>query len=171
MNLNDMTESAPEQPGTEQEGQSAKPASQEQQAQFDLLLGRARQVLGENGEQLMQALKTDPVKMSVMFGTRTLRQLATMSEKAGQPVDPAVLMHVGLTLIKDIAGLANEAELVPDEQLEGYIREVTQESLAEYMRMDADDGLLQGQPGAEQVAQPGVPPEAMNVMDRMGGAA
>lgn len=163
MNLQDMTQEA-----APQEGAPAKqtPATPEQQAQFDLLLGRARQVMGENGEQLMLSLKTDPVKMAVMFGTRTLRELATMSEQAGQPVDPAVLIHVGITLIKDIAGLANEAGLVPDEQLEDYMRQVTQESIAEYMRMDADDGLLQGDPG-----QAGALPAPGNVIEQMQGGA
>ena len=137
-----------------------QPATPAQQAQFDLLLGRARQILGQNGEQLLQAMQADPVQMAVMFGTRTLRELATMSERAGQPVDPAVLIHVGITLIKDIAGIANESGAVPDEQLEAYIQQVTQESIAEYLRMDADDGLLSGQPSA-----PG------NVVDKMGGAA
>ena len=159
MNLNEMTqEAAPQEGGSPQQ----TPATPEQQAQFDLLLGRARQVMGENGKELMLSLKTDPVQMAVMFGTRTLRELAMMSEKAGQPVDPAVLIHVGITLIKDIAGLANEAGMVPDERLEDYMRQVTQESLAEYMRMDADDGLLQGVAGQGGQAQaPG------NVIEQM----
>lgn len=162
MNLNEMTQQAPEAAQTT----GKKQASPEQQAQFDLLLGRARQVMGENGKELMLSLKTDPVQMAVMFGTRTLRELAMMSEKAGQPVDPAVLIHVGITLIKDIAGLANEAGMVPDEQLEDYMRQVTQESLAEYMRMDADDGLLQGVAGqGGQARAPG------NVIEQVQGGA
>ena len=158
MNLQEM--------GQAQQPVGQKPATPEQQAQFDLLLGRARQVMGENGAELMLALKTDPVRMAVMFGTRTLRELAIMSEKAGQPVDPAVLIHVGLTLIKDIAGLANEAGLVPDDQLEDFMRQVTQESLAEYMRMDADDGLLQGASGGGDPA-----PAPANVIQKMQGGA
>lgn len=169
MNLNEMTQQAPEAAQTT----GKKQASPEQQAQFDLLLGRARQVMGENGEQLIAAIKADPVQMGVMFGTRTLRELAMMSEKAGQPVDPAVLIHVGITLIQDIAGLANEAGMVPDEQLEDYIRQVTQESLAEYLRMDAEDGLLQGGPAGyvppAQATQGGDP--AGNVISKMQGGA
>ena len=38
------------------------------------------------------------------MGTQTLRYLAQQSEKAGQPVDPAVLLHVGVQFVKDIAG-------------------------------------------------------------------
>lgn len=140
MNLNQM---AQEQGAPEQASSAAQPAKPEQQAQFDLLLGRARQLIGETPEEWLQTLKMDPVNGSVKMGTGMLRQLVQMSEQAGQPVDPVVLIHVGITLIKDIAGIANEAGLVPDDQLETYIQEVTQLSIAEYLRMDADDGLLQ----------------------------
>lgn len=138
MNLNQMAQEG------EQEPSAAQPAKPEQQAQFDLLLGRARQLIGETPEEWLKTLKLDPVNGSVKMGTGMLRSLVQMSEKAGQPVDPVVLIHVGLTLIKDIAGIANESGLVPDDQLESYIQEVTQLSIAEYLRMDADDGLLQG---------------------------
>lgn len=144
MNLNDMALGQPDEPS------QVKPASQKQQRQFDLLLGRCRQVIGESAEQWLQALQADPVEAAVQMGTQTLRTLAMQSEEAGQQVDPAVLLHVGVTLVKDVAGIANEAGLVPDDQLEGYLQEVTQLSIAEYMRMDADEGLLQGAPGAPE---------------------
>lgn len=137
MNLNEMAQGQPE------ETSQAKPASPKQQAQFDLLLGRCRQVLGESADQWLQALQADPVEAAVQMGTQTLRTLAMQSEEAGQPVDPAVLIHVGVTLVKDVAGIANEAGLVPDDKLEGYLQEVMQLSIAEYMRMDADEGLMQ----------------------------
>ena len=148
MNLSQMAE---------QPGQSgSKPASPKQQAQFDMLLGRARQVMGESADQWLQMLEKDPVEAAVSMGTQTLRELAMMSEKAGHPVDPAVLIHVGLTLIKDIAGITNEAGIVPDDQLESYIKEVTQLSIAEYMRMDAEDGLMPKE-GGEEPPLPGDP--------------
>lgn len=145
MNLNEMA-----QQGQPEEPSQAQPASQKQQRQFDLLLGRCRQVIGESAEQWLQALQADPVEAAVQMGTQTLRTLAMQSEEAGQQVDPAVLLHVGVTLVKDVAGIANEAGLVPDDRLEGYLQEVTQLSIAEYMRMDADEGLLQGAPGAPE---------------------
>lgn len=144
MNLNEMA-----QQGQSEETSQAKPASEKQQRQFDLLLGRCRQVLGESADQWLQALEVDPVQAAVKMGTQTLRTLAMQSEEAGTPVDPAVLLHVGVTLVKDVAGIANEAGLVPDDRLEGYLQEVTQLSIAEYMRMDADEGLLQGGKDAE----------------------
>ena len=150
MNLNEMAQT-----GQPEETSQAKPASEKQQRQFDLLLGRCRQVLGESADQWLQALEVDPVQAAVKMGTQTLRTLAMQSEEAGTPVDPAVLLHVGVTLVKDVAGIANEAGLVPDDKLEGYLQEVMQLSIAEYMRMDADDGLMQG--GEAEPKLPGDP--------------
>lgn len=150
MNLNEMAQT-----GQPDETSQAKPASEKQQRQFDLLLGRCRQVLGESADQWLQALEVDPVQAAVKMGTQTLRTLAMQSEEAGTPVDPAVLLHVGVTLVKDVAGIANEAGLVPDDKLEGYLQEVMQLSIAEYMRMDADEGLMQG--GETEPALPGDP--------------
>jgi hypothetical protein len=134
MNLNQMA----------QEGQapSRKQATPEQQEQFDLLLGRARQLMAKDADIWMEALKTSPVTAAVQMGTSLLRQLAQQSEKAGFPVDPAVMMHVGVTMVKDIAGVANDHGIVPDEELESYLQQVMQESIAEYMRRDADEGLM-----------------------------
>ena len=163
MNLNEMAQQGEPQdqamaPG--QTEQAAKqPASPEQQAQFDMLLGRARQIMGETAEEWMQALKLDPVTTAVKFGTQTLRHLAQQSEQAGQPVDPAVLIHAGIQLVKDVAGIANEAGVVPDEKLEGFLQDVMQQSIAEYLRMDADEGLIspeQMPPGAAQAEPEGV---------------
>jgi len=151
MNLNDMAQGQPEEPS------QAKPANPKQQAQFDLLLGRCRQVIGESADQWLQALQADPVEAAVQMGTQTLRTLAMQSEEAGTPVDPAVLLHVGVTLVKDVAGIANEAGLVPDDKLEGYLQEVMQLSIAEYMRMDADEGLMQKGGGEAEPKLPGDP--------------
>lgn len=136
---------------------SAQPASPKQQAQFDLLLGRARQIIGESADQWLAMLKKDPVTAAVSMGTQTLREMVMMSEKAGTPVDPAVLIHVGVTLVKDVAGIANEAGVVPDDKLEGYLQEVMQLSIAEYMRMDADEGLMQKGGGEAEPKLPGDP--------------
>ena len=163
MNLNELAQQgAPQDPAMApgQTEQAAKqPASPEQQAQFDMLLGRARQIMGETAEEWMQALKLDPVATAVKFGTQTLRHLAQQSEQAGQPVDPAVLIHAGIQLVKDVAGIANEAGVVPDEKLEGFLQDVMQQSIAEYLRMDADEGLIspeQMPPGAAQAEPEGV---------------
>lgn len=173
MNLNELAQQGePQDPAMApgQTEQAAKqPASPEQQAQFDMLLGRARQIMGETAEEWMQALKLDPVATAVKFGTQTLRHLAQQSEQAGQPVDPAVLIHAGIQLVKDVAGIANEAGVVPDEKLEGFLQDVMQQSIAEYLRMDADEGLIspeQMPPGAAQAE-----PEGVNLaqMSQQGG--
>lgn len=180
MNLNDMAQqgAAP----VEQEG--AAPAGKttptpEQQAQFDMLLGRARQILGETAKEWKSAMDIDPAGTAVQFGTQTLRMLVMDSEKAGQPVDPGVLLHVGIQLVKDIAGVANDAGMVPDDQLEPFLQQVMQESIAEYMRMDADDGLLpspeqlQQQQGAQAGHQPppAPGPQGMNLAQMAQGGA
>ena len=163
MNLNELAQQGePQDPAMapSQTEQAAKqPASPEQQAQFDMLLGRARQIMGETAEEWMQALKLDPVATAVKFGTQTLRHLAQQSEQAGQPVDPAVLIHAGIQLVKDVAGIANEAGVVPDDKLESFLQDVMQQSIAEYLRMDADEGLIspeQMQPDATQAEPEGV---------------
>lgn len=138
MNLQDMAQ--PGQP--EAAPQAQKPASPEQQEQFDMLLGRARQAMADTAQEWIAALEKDPVRAAVHMGTTLLRNLAMKSEKAGVPVDPAVLIHVGVTLVKDIAGIANDRGMVPDEKLEEFLQQVMQQSLAEYMRRDADDGLM-----------------------------
>jgi len=134
----------------------AKPATPEQQAQFDTLLGSCRQVIGGTAEEWMSALKVNPVAAAVKMGTQTVRYFARQYEKAGQPFAPEVIIHVGITLVKDIAGVVNDAGLVPDDKLEGYLKDVTQQSIAEYMRMDAEDGKMP-EGGEQEKSLPGDP--------------
>lgn len=121
---------------------NAKPASPLQQKQFDLLLGRCREMMGQTGEEWIAALKADPIQAAVSMGTDTLRTMAMASEKAGQPVDPAVLLHVGIQFVKDIAGVANAAGVLPDEEIEAFLKDVMSQSMAQYLSMDEADGLL-----------------------------
>lgn len=120
----------------------AKPAEPKQQAQFDLLLGRSRQLMEKSAQEWMATLQQDPVQGAVTLGTETLRNLAQQSEQAGQPVDPVVLLNVGIQFCKDIAAIANAAGLVQDEELPNYLKDTMSQSMAEYLRMDAEDGLL-----------------------------
>lgn len=183
MNINEMAQGAPAQDqaagGTGGATGATTPATPEQQAQFDMLLGRARQMMGESAAEWKAALEINPAGAAVQLGTRTLRFLAQESEKSGQPVDPAVLLHAGIQLVKDIAGVANDAGLVPDERLESFLQDVMQQSLAEYMRMDAEDGLLPRPEDLRQKAMPGGPqqppataPRGINLaqMAQRGGA-
>ena len=145
MNLQEMAQTGQ---APEQTTQQPKPASPEQQEQFDLLVGRARQLMAKDADIWLKALESSPVTAAVKMGTQVLRSLAQQSEKSGYPVDPAVLMHAGVTLVKDIAGIANDHNIVPDSELESFLQQVMQESIAEYMRLDADEGLMpeQGEP-------------------------
>lgn len=117
-------------------------ASESQQAQFDMMLGRCRQVLGEMGPALLQIIQADPVRGVVKIGTKVLHEQATGAQQAGAQVDPTVLLNVGVQLVKDMAGIASEAGIVPDEQLEAYLHQVMQMAVAEYLRADTDAGLL-----------------------------
>lgn len=129
----------------------AKRASSGQQEQFDLLLGRVRQLMAQAGEEWLSTLKAAPVQAAVTLGTSTLRKVAMMSQQAGQPVDPAVLLNVGVQLVKDTAAIANAAGFVSDEQLPVFLKDVLSQSIMEYMRADAKDGLMS--PEAKQQAQ------------------
>lgn len=152
-------------PAPEQPASTAQLASPEMQAQFDTLLGSCRQIMGGTAEEWMQALKVDPVTAAVKMGTQTVRHMVTQYDKAGQPFDPAVIIHVGITLVKDIAGVANDAGLVPDDKLEQFLQQVMQESIAEYMRMDADDGLM---PEKGEKSLPGDPKTPDDTMQHEG---
>ena len=157
MNLQDMAQEgqAPEQTS------GPKQASPEQQNQFDMLVGRPRQIMGRDAEVWLKALEQSPTKAAVKMGTNVLRQLAMESEKSGYPVDPAVLLHAGVTLVKDIAGIANEAGIVADDQLESFLQQVMQESIAEYMRLDADEGLMPEQGEKSLPGDPSTPDDSM----------
>lgn len=124
---------------------SAKPASPQQQKQFDLILGRARQMMEQAGQEWMSALKANPVQAAVTMGTHTVRELVGMSEKAGQKVDPAVLFNVGVQFVKDIAGVANAGGFVPDAELPNFLKDVMSQSIMEYLSADSQDGLIKPQ--------------------------
>lgn len=161
----------PDAPGRTNNSPDAQPASKEQQAQFDLLLGRARQVMGEAADEWLATLEADPVQGAITLGTETVRTMVKMSEEAGQPVDPMVLMHVGIQVCKDVAAVASESGLVKDEDLPAYLQDTLQGSIAAYLEMDAEDGLLSGE-DRERAKQMlgGQSAEPANVVDRMGGA-
>jgi hypothetical protein len=129
----------------------AKPADAKQQAQFDLLLGRARQMMEQSSEEWLSTLKASPVDGAVTLGTETIREISKMSEKAGQPVDPVVLVHVGTQFCKDIAAVANKAGLVKNEELPQFLKDVMSQSMMAFMQADKDEGLMepQGQPEPE----------------------
>ena len=166
----DEDQPAPDAPGRTNNSPEAQPASKEQQAQFDLLLGRARQLMGEAAEEWLATLQADPVQGAITLGTETVRTMAQMSEDAGQPVDPVVLMHVGIQVCKDVAAVASEAGLVSDEELPAYLQNTLQGSIAAYLEADAEDGLLSGEDRNRAKQMLGKQSEG-NVMDKIGGPA
>lgn len=123
---------------------NAKPPSEGQQQQFDMILGRARQVMEDAGQQWISALKADPMMAAVNMGTATIRQMATMSEKAGQKVDPTVLFHVGVQFCKDIAAVALAAGAIQEDEIEAFLKDSMAQSMMEYLKLDAEDGIISG---------------------------
>lgn len=157
----------------------AKPASSQQQAQFDLLLGRSRQVMEKSAQEWLDTLKKSPVDGAVTLGTTTLRHLVQASEQAGQKVDPTVLINVGVQLVKDVAAVANAAGVVPDDKLPQYLKDVMQQSMAEYLNMDAEEGMLspddkaraQELVGGAPAPAPGAAPGGEGMLAQMQGGA
>lgn len=154
----------------------AQPAAPKQQAQFDLLLGRCRQLMEKSAQEWLATLQKSPVDGAVTLGTETLRSLAQQSEQAGQPVDPVVLINVGVQFCKDIAAVANSAGLVPDDQLPQFLKDTMSQSIAAYLHADAQDGLLspEDKQRAQQVlggAEPAsAEPQGMLARMQQGGA-
>lgn len=153
--------------GMTNQSPNAKPASPAQQEQFDLLLGRARQLLAATGREWLAALKAHPVQAAVSMGTQIVRQLVQDSEKAGQPVDPAVLVNVGVQFVKDIAGIANASGAVPDEQLKPFLKDVMAQSIAAYIDADRSEGLMPG----KQPGQPAPGADGGGMLAQMQGGA
>lgn len=125
-----------------------KPATPQQQKQFDLILGRARQLMESAGKEWISSLKIDPVHTAVKLGVSTLRELEQSSTQAGQAVDPTVMFQVGIQFVKDIANVANAAGVLADDAIPAFLKDVFSQAMAEYLHLDAKDGLIK-QKGAE----------------------
>lgn len=109
---------------------------------FALVVSRVRQALTKVAKDLDVALKADPVHGAVQFGTTALREVVMAAEKAGKKLPFDVIAASGMQIIKDIATIANEKGYLQDEGIEVFLKEAWQQSLSQYAKMDAKDGLL-----------------------------
>lgn len=107
-----------------------------------LVVARTRDALAASPSELDTALKADPVQAAVQFGTRALRGVATAAEQAGKPLSFEVLVNAGLVVIQDIASIAVEKGYMAEGEIETFLKEVFQQSIAAYARMDLDDGKI-----------------------------
>lgn len=108
-----------------------------------LVAARAQEVLAQSAQDLDAALSANPVKAAVEFGVRALRGVAGAAEQAGRQLPFAVLLNAGLVIIQVIADIANQKGYLGDEDIEPFLKEVFQQSVTAYAKLDARDGKLQ----------------------------
>jgi hypothetical protein len=111
-------------------------------ALVELVASRTMQALAQVGPDLDAALKADPVDAAVKFGTQALRQVVMAAMQAGKELPFDAIVNAGMVVIKELAAIANDKGYLPDEQIETFLKEVFQQSLAEYTRLDMKDGML-----------------------------
>lgn len=131
-----------------------------------LIVARVRDGLAKVAQDLDAALKADPVQGAVQYGTMTLRSVVNAAAKAGKKLPVAAILAAGMTTIQDLATIANEKGYLEDGQLEVFMKEAWQQSIAQYAKMDMDEGVLdpkmaeqlkskiEAEPGAEPAAEP-----------------
>lgn len=148
MEVNEPGEGSESEPG--EPGEGGQGAATMGQPEIDprmldlaqLVASRALDALAKVGGEFRSALKADPVQASVEFGTHALRQVAQAATEAGKPLPFEVVMAAGMMVIKEMAAIAVEAGLLPEEQIETFLKEVLQQSIATYARLDRQDGLI-----------------------------
>lgn len=119
---------------------------------FDLAVARSLEVLAKQGQDLDTALRADPVKATVGFGTGAVHSIALAADDAGKPIPFQVLIQVGMQVIKVLGSIANEKGYLPEEQLTVFLKEAFQQSLAKYAQLDVQAGKMTQQQ-VQQVQQ------------------
>jgi len=109
---------------------------------FNLLVARTMDALTKVAPQLDSSLKADPVQAAVQFGTRALRSVVMAAMRAGKNIPFEIVVNAGMQVIKELAGIANDKGYLPDEQIATFLKEVFQQSLAQYTKLDMADGML-----------------------------
>lgn len=121
--------------------QEAEPTEGAREA-FDVVVGRTLEALAQDPEGLDAALKADPVAGAVAYGTKALHGIAASADEAGQPIPFEILSGAGMQVIKVMAGIANDKGYLPDEQIDVFLKEAFQQSLAKYSAMDMQAGKI-----------------------------
>lgn len=124
------------------EGGEGKTYSKEERELFDLVVGRTLDALSKVGQDLDTAMKADPIRATVEFGTSALRTVAMGADDAGKPISFDIMIQAGMQVIKELGGIANDKGYLPDEGIETFLKEAFQQSLSKYTKMDADDGMI-----------------------------
>lgn len=109
---------------------------------FDLAVARSLQALTLQGQNLDTALKADPVKACVAFGTAAVHTVSMAADKAGKPIPFAILVQVGMQVIKIIGTIANEKGYLPDAQIPVFLKESFQQSLQKFAMLDIQAGKM-----------------------------
>lgn len=127
-------------PGEPPAGGQADPGKQ---GLFEVTLAHVMNVLTQNAEVLDKALQQDPIGAAVNMGTSAVRSVVEGATKAtGKQIPFDVVLAVGVTLIKKLADVANQKGYLPDDQIEGFLKEAFQQSIHKWMGMDEKGGKM-----------------------------
>ncbi|MBI5270698.1 MAG: hypothetical protein HY856_13585 [Burkholderiales bacterium] len=107
-----------------------------------LVVARTLDALSKVGKELDTAMRADPIAAAVQFGTTSLRTVVMAAMRARRNIPFEVVMAAGMEVIKHLASIANEKGYLPDEQIETFLKEVLQQSMAQYAKLDMQDGML-----------------------------
>lgn len=129
-------------PGDDDAASAGSAGAGQQKALFDLVVGRALDALSRDGPGLDAALRADPVKATVAYGTQALRTVAQAAQDAGKPIPFDVLVQCGMQVVKELGAVANDKGYLPDEQIPVFLKEAFQQSMAKWAQADVQDGSL-----------------------------
>lgn len=133
---------------------------------FDLAVARTLEAISQQSDVLDTALKADPVKAAVGFGTSSLHAVAQSADDAGKTIPFQILIQVAVQVIKVIGSIALEKGYLAEEAIEPFLKEAFQQSLAKYLQLDMQAGKISQeqvsmvQNKLQQSAQPGAMPQA-----------
>lgn len=134
------------------QGGAGSPDDPKAKELFDLAVARALDVLSKQGDALDAALRADPVKATVGFGTAAVHTISMAADDAGKPIPFQILVQVGMQVIKVLGSIANEKGYLPEDQVEVFLKEAFQQSLAKYAQLDVQAGKMTQQQ-VQQVQQ------------------
>jgi hypothetical protein len=138
--------------GQEEGQQPGDPKDPQAQQLFQLAVSRVLEALGKDGRGLDAAMKADPIRASVQYGTAAVRTVAQSAQDAGKPIPFDILIQVGMQTVKELAAVALQKSYIQESQVEVFLKEVFQQSLAKYAQSDIQDGSITPQM-AQQVSQ------------------
>lgn len=128
--------------GQGEEGGSESRVNPQMVEAVQLVAARAQDALASMARDLDAALKADPVRAAVEFGVRALRGVVGAAEQAGKQLPFEVVLNAGIVVIQVIADIANQKGYLADDDIEPFLKEVFQQSVAAYAKLDARDGKL-----------------------------